>query len=139
MRPLTAGNLPARIDEVLPFRQGQGGPHRFPLLGFPVRPSLDAVADHYTLTKKTFLAGAQCLKRMSWEMYDPAVPELRQTLVGRHRMEEEGKVGIRARDYISGGVLIARGGRSLRAILHESARERSKILRSGMVDSCSSR
>ena len=92
------------------------------LLGFPVLPSLDAVADHYTLTKKTFLAGAQCLKRMWWEMYDPAAPELRQSLVGRYRMEEGARVGVLARSYVPGGVLITRGGRSLRAILHESAR-----------------
>ncbi|HEX9310345.1 MAG TPA: DUF2779 domain-containing protein [Gemmatimonadaceae bacterium] len=75
---------------------------------------------HYTLTKKTFLAGAQCLKRMWWEMYEPAAPETRLGLVSRFRMEEGAKVGVLARLYVPGGRLIKRGGRSVNAILDES-------------------
>ena len=75
---------------------------------------------HYTLTKKTFLAGAQCLKRMWWEMYDPSAPETRPTLTSRFRMEEGVRVGVIARTYVPGGRLIKRGGRSLNAILAES-------------------
>ncbi len=75
---------------------------------------------HYTLTKKTFLAGAQCLKRMWWEMYDPAAPETRPSLVSRFRMEEGAKVGIVARTFVPGGRLIKRGGRSLNVILADS-------------------
>ena len=75
---------------------------------------------HYTLTKKTFLAGAQCLKRMWWEMYEPAAEETRPSLVARFRMEEGAKVGMLARTYVPGGRLIKRGGRSLNAILDES-------------------
>lgn len=75
---------------------------------------------HYTLTKKTFLAGAQCLKRMWWEMYEPAAEETRPSVVGRFRMEEGAKVGIIARTYVPGGRLIKRGGRSLHVILEES-------------------
>ena len=75
---------------------------------------------HYTLTKKTFLAGAQCLKRMWWEMYDASAPETRQTLASRFRMEEGAKVGMLARTYVPGGTLIKRGGRSLNAILADS-------------------
>ena len=75
---------------------------------------------HYTLTKKTFLAGAQCLKRMWWEMYDASAPETRQTLTTRFRMEEGAKVGMLARTYVPGGTLIKRGGRSLNAILADS-------------------
>jgi hypothetical protein len=78
------------------------------------------VTSHYTLTKKTFLAGAQCLKRMWWEMYDPSAPETRPSLVSRFRMEEGARVGVIARTYIPGGRLIRRGGRSLNAILSES-------------------
>ena len=78
------------------------------------------MTDHYVLTKKTFLAGAQCLKRMWWEMYEPDAPETRLTVVARYRMDEGSRVGIRARDYVPGGVLISRGDRSLRAILRES-------------------
>ncbi|HEY3114664.1 MAG TPA: DUF2779 domain-containing protein [Gemmatimonadaceae bacterium] len=75
---------------------------------------------HYTLTKKTFLAGAQCLKRMWWEMYDPSAPETRPGLVSRFRMEEGAKVGILARTFVPGGRLIKRGGRSLNVILADS-------------------
>lgn len=75
---------------------------------------------HYTLTKKTFLAGAQCLKRMWWEMYEPAAEETRPSLVARFRMEEGARVGIIARTYVPGGRLIKRGGRSLHVILEES-------------------
>ena len=75
---------------------------------------------HYALTKKTFLAGAQCLKRMWWEMYDPSAPEMRPTLTSRFRMEEGARVGMIARTYVPGGKLIKRGGRSLNAILEES-------------------
>ncbi|MFL5488903.1 MAG: DUF2779 domain-containing protein [Gemmatimonadaceae bacterium] len=75
---------------------------------------------HYALTKKTFLAGAQCLKRMWWEMYEPAAPETRIGLAARFRMEEGAKVGVLARSYVPGGLLIRRGGRSLNAILDES-------------------
>ena len=75
---------------------------------------------HYTLTKKTFLAGSQCLKRLWWEMYEPAAPETRPSLVARFRMEEGAKVGILARTYVPGGRLIKRGGRSLNAILAET-------------------
>lgn len=75
---------------------------------------------HYTLTKKTFLAGAQCLKRMWWEMYEPAAEETRPSVVARFRMEEGAKVGIIARTYVPGGRLIKRGGRSLHVILEES-------------------
>jgi len=78
------------------------------------------VISHYTLTKKTFLAGAQCLKRMWWEMYEPAADETRPSLVSRFRMEEGAKVGIIARTYVPGGRLIKRGGRSLHVILDES-------------------
>jgi len=80
------------------------------------------VTSHYTLTKKTFLAGAQCLKRMWWEMYDPSAPETRPTLVSQFRMQEGAKVGVLARAYVPGGRLIKRGGRSLSAILSESAK-----------------
>ena len=76
--------------------------------------------NHYTLTKKTFLAGAQCLKRMWWEMYDPSAPETRTTLVSRFRMDEGAKVGTLARSYVPGGRLIRRGGRSMHVILAES-------------------
>ncbi len=75
---------------------------------------------HYTLTKKTFLAGAQCLKRMWWEMYDPSAPEMRPSLTSRFRMEEGAKVGMIARTYVPGGRLIKRGGRSLNAILADT-------------------
>ena len=75
---------------------------------------------HYTLTKKTFLAGAQCLKRMWWEMYEPSAEETRPSLASRFRMEEGARVGILARTYVPGGRLIKRGGRSLNAILAES-------------------
>lgn len=75
---------------------------------------------HYTLTKKTFLAGAQCLKRMWWEMYEPAAEETRPSVVARFRMEEGAKVGIIARTYVPGGRLIKRGGRGLHVILEES-------------------
>lgn len=78
------------------------------------------MTSHYTLTKKTFLAGAQCLKRMWWEMYDPSAPETRPTLVSQFRMQEGAKVGVLARTYVPGGRLIKRGGRSLNAILSES-------------------
>jgi len=78
------------------------------------------VTSHYTLTKKTFLAGAQCIKRMWWEMYEPAAEETRPSLATRFRMEEGVKVGVLARGYIPGGRLIRRGGRSLNAILAES-------------------
>jgi hypothetical protein len=78
------------------------------------------VISHYTLTKKTFLAGSQCLKRLWWEMYEPAAPETRPSLVARFRMEEGAKVGILARTYVPGGRLIKRGGRSLNAILAET-------------------
>jgi len=61
------------------------------------------VISHYTLTKKTFLAGAQCLKRMWWEMYDPSAPETRPGLVSRFRMDEGAKVGILARTFVPGG------------------------------------
>jgi hypothetical protein len=81
---------------------------------------LDAVVSHYTLTKKTFLAGAQCLKRMWWEMYDPSAPETRPTPTARFRMEEGAKVGVIARTYVPGGRLIKRGGRSLNAILADT-------------------
>ncbi|PYO45766.1 MAG: hypothetical protein DMD72_14395, partial [Gemmatimonadetes bacterium] len=77
---------------------------------------------HYALTKKTFLAGAQCLKRMWWEMYDPSAPEMRPTLTSRFRMEEGARVGMIARTYVPGGKLIKRGGRSLNAILEETRR-----------------
>ena len=76
--------------------------------------------NHYTLTKKTFLAGAQCLKRMWWEMYEPPAPETRTTLVSRFRMDEGAKVGALARSYVPGGRLIRRGGRSMHVILAES-------------------
>jgi Domain of unknown function(DUF2779) len=79
------------------------------------------VISHYTLTKKTFLAGAQCLKRMWWEMYDPSAPETRLTLTSRFRMEEGAKVGVIARTYVPGGRLIKRGGRSLNTILAETS------------------
>jgi hypothetical protein len=82
---------------------------------------LDGVISHYTLTKKTFLAGAQCLKRMWWEMYDPSAPETRLTLTSRFRMEEGAKVGVIARTYVPGGRLIKRGGRSLHVILADSS------------------
>lgn len=75
---------------------------------------------HYTLTKETFLAGAQCLKRMWWEMYDASAPETQPTLVSRFRMNEGAKVGMLARTYVPGGRLIKRGGRSLHVILSES-------------------
>ena len=75
---------------------------------------------HYTLTKKTFLAGAQCLKGMWWEMYDPSAPETRPGLVSRFRMDEGAKVGILARTFVPGGRLIKRGGRSLNVILADS-------------------
>lgn len=75
---------------------------------------------HYTLTKRTFLAGAQCLKRMWWEMYDPSAPETRPSLVSRFRMDEGAKVGVLARSYVPGGRLIMRGGRSMNTILNES-------------------
>ena len=78
------------------------------------------MTSHYTLTKKTFLAGAQCIKRMWWEMYEPAAEETRPSLATRFRMEEGVKVGVLARGYIPGGRLIRRGGRSLNAILAES-------------------
>jgi hypothetical protein len=78
------------------------------------------VINHYTLTKKTFLAGAQCLKRMWWEMYDPSAPETRASLVSRFRMDEGAKIGIIARTYVPGGRLIKRGGRSLNVVLSES-------------------
>ncbi len=76
---------------------------------------------HYTLTKKTFLAGAQCLKRMWWEMYDPSAPETRPTLTSRFRMEEGARVGVIARTYVPAGRLIKRGGRSLNAILSDTS------------------
>ena len=75
---------------------------------------------HYTLSKKTFLAGAQCLKRMWWEMYDPSAPETRPTLTSRFRMEEGARVGLIARTYVPGGKLIKRGGGSLNTILEET-------------------
>ena len=75
---------------------------------------------HYTLTKKTFLAGSQCLKRMWWEMYDPSAPDTRPTFTSRFRMEEGARVGVIARTYVPGGRLIKRGGRSLNAILADS-------------------
>jgi len=81
---------------------------------------LDAVVSHYTLTKKTFLAGAQCLKRMWWEMYDPSAPETRPTATSRFRIEEGARVGVIARTYVPGGRLIKRGGRSLNAILADT-------------------
>jgi hypothetical protein len=83
---------------------------------------LHDVIDHYTLTKKTFLSGTQCLKRMWWEMYEPSAPETRESIVARFRMDEGVRVGVRAREYVPGGVLIPRGGRTLRAILEESER-----------------
>ncbi|MDQ6770550.1 MAG: DUF2779 domain-containing protein [Gemmatimonadota bacterium] len=78
------------------------------------------MTDHYALTKRTFLAGAQCLKRLWWEMYDLTAPETRPSIAARFRMDEGIKVGIRAREYVPGGTLISRGGRSLRVILDES-------------------
>jgi len=81
---------------------------------------LEAVVSHYTLTKKTFLAGAQCLKRLWWEMYDPSALETRPTPTARFRMEEGAKVGVIARTYVPGGRLIKRGGRSLNAILADT-------------------
>ena len=78
------------------------------------------MVSHYTLTKKTFLAGAQCLKRMWWEMYDPSALETRPTPTARFRMEEGAKVGVIARTYVPGGRLIKRGGRSLNAILADT-------------------
>ena len=78
------------------------------------------MVSHYTLTKKTFLAGAQCLKRMWWEMYDPSAVETRPTPTARFRMEEGARVGVVARTYVPGGRLIKRGGRSLNAILADT-------------------
>ncbi|GAC1410015.1 MAG: hypothetical protein NVSMB53_03400 [Gemmatimonadaceae bacterium] len=90
------------------------------MLAFTGIHSLDAVISHYTLTKRTFLAGAQCLKRMWWEMYDPSAPETRPSLVSRFRMDEGAKVGVLARTYVPGGRLILHGGRSMNTILDES-------------------
>lgn len=76
----------------------------------------------YVGSKKTFLAAAQCLRRLWWETHEPSAPEMRETPVTRFRIEQGVAVGIAARAYISGGRLIERGGRSLDAILGETRR-----------------
>jgi hypothetical protein len=53
-------------------------------------------------------------------MYDLTAPETTPSIVARFRMDEGIKIGIRAREYVPGGTLISRSGRSLRAIIAES-------------------
>ena len=74
----------------------------------------------YRLTKSTFLLGATCLKAQWWRAREPDAPELRETAGMRHRMEEGLRVGVAARERFAGGYLVARGGRSLDAILEDS-------------------
>ncbi len=73
-------------------------------------------------SKKTFLAAAQCLRRLWWEKHEPSAPEMRETPVVRFRIEQGAAVGVAARGYVPGGRLIQRGGRSIEAILGETQR-----------------
>lgn len=76
----------------------------------------------YLVSKSTFLAGTQCQRRLWWETHEPSAPEMRETPVARWRIEQGAAVGRLARDYVPGGVLIDRGGRSLDAILGDTRR-----------------
>lgn len=83
-------------------------------------PALDNTA--YVLSKKTFMAGAQCVRRLWWELHEPGAAELALGAAERYRMEEGSRVGVLARSYFTGGQLIERGGRSLDAILGDTRR-----------------
>ena len=76
----------------------------------------------YVLSKKTFMAGAQCTRRLWWELHEPGATELALGVADRYRMEEGVRVGELARAYVEGGVLVERGGRSLEAILGDTRR-----------------
>lgn len=61
-----------------------------------------------SLSKKSFLAGAQCHRRLWWQLHDPAAPELRETPALRHLLREGTRVGAHARTFFAGGLLIER-------------------------------
>jgi hypothetical protein len=72
------------------------------------------------LSKKSFLSGAQCHRRLWWELHDPTAYELRESAAVRHRLDEGTRVGTVARTYIPNGRLISRTDRSIEEILRES-------------------
>ena len=61
-----------------------------------------------TLSKKSFLAGAQCHRRLWWQLHEPNAPELRETPAVRHLLREGTRVGAHARSFFPGGLLIER-------------------------------
>lgn len=82
---------------------------------------MESIDKLYVLSKKTFVAGAQCHRRLWWQIHEPASLELRESVVLRHRLEEGAQVGLAARAHVMPpGVLIDRGGRSLGAMLSDT-------------------
>lgn len=85
------------------------------------QPRMHRAAESYVLSKNTFIAGAQCHRRLWWHLHEAAAPELRDDAVLRHRLEEGARVGAVARSHVAtSGVLIQRGGRSMEAILTDT-------------------
>jgi hypothetical protein len=60
------------------------------------------------LSKKSYLAGAQCHRRLWWQLHDPAAYELRETPAVRHLLREGSRVGAYARTFFPDGLLIER-------------------------------
>lgn len=66
------------------------------------------------------MAGAQCPKRMWWEMHEKGSPELIPGEAARWLMDQGIAVGKLAQQYVPGGTLISRGGRSFTSVLADS-------------------
>ncbi|HEV2057388.1 MAG TPA: DUF2779 domain-containing protein [Methylomirabilota bacterium] len=58
------------------------------------------------LSKSRVMAGLQCHKRLWWTVHEPAAPELTPDNVLQHRFDVGIRIGIVARAYVPGGVLI---------------------------------
>src|SRR5579864_1511603 len=69
-----------------------------PVTGVPVRETV-------RLSKSRFVAGAQCLKRLYWQVYEPEFAALADAGT-QARMDQGTAVGVEARKAFPGGVLV---------------------------------
>ena len=78
------------------------------------------------ISKSRFTAGLQCPKLLWWKVHEPEAPELVPDLSQQALFDQGTRVGIVARDYVPGGVLID--------LPHYAHRERVEATRQAMAD-----
>ena len=77
------------------------------------------------ISKSRFTAGLQCPKLLWWRVHEPDAPELVPDPAQQALFDQGTRVGIVARDYVPGGVLID--------LPHYAQRERVEATRQAMA------